>query len=285
MAGTTIACHNHCSELTLSGDVIPPLVDSYSFAQWAALIFAAFFVGLSKTGIPGVGIFAVGLFATVIPARQSAGLVLPLLIAADMVAVVSYWKDARWAQLLKLFPWAIFGIIVGWLAMDHINDEQTKRLIGLILVVMVALQLIRNAKRRRAAAQANASGNKPAAVETAHGHAYTATMGSLAGFTTMVANAAGPIMNLYLIAMRMPKMAFMGTAAWYFFLLNSFKVPFSINLGLINRDSFDLNLKLLAPVLVGALFGRALLPYINQKAFEMIALGFALFAGVRLLLL
>ncbi len=251
---------------------------SYTALQWAALLFASWFVGLSKTGIPGVGIFAIGLFATVIPARESAGVVLPLLIAADMVAVVSYWRDARWAQLLRLFPWAIFGIIVGWLAMDHINDQQTARLIGLILVSMVVLQLFRSWQRRRNPDLAKDESEKP------HGHAYTATMGSLAGFTTMVANAAGPIMNLYLIAMRMPKMAFMGTAAWYFFLLNSFKVPFSINLGLINWSSFVLNLKLIPAVLVGAIFGRWLLPYINQRIFELIALGFALVAGIRLLL-
>jgi len=251
-------------------------VDAFSPAQWAALIFAAFFVGLSKTGIPGVGIFAVGLFATVIPARQSAGLILPLLIVADMVAVYAYWRDARWPQLLRLFPWAIFGIIIGWLAMDHINDKQTARLIGAILVAMAAMQIHRSWKKRRTALATDDS-------ETPHGHVYTASMGSLAGFTTMVANAAGPIMNLYLIAMRMPKMAFMGTAAWYFFLLNSFKVPFSINLGLINRDSFGLNMKLIPAVLVGAIFGRLLLPYINQRLFESIALGFALFAGIRLL--
>lgn len=250
---------------------------SYTVAQWTALFFASFFVGLSKTGIPGVGIFAIGLFATVIPARQSAGVVLPLLIAADMVAVYAYWRDARWAQLLRLFPWAIFGIVVGWFAMDHINDRQTARLIGLILTVMVVLQLFKSWRKRRnpTVVQEN--------MEAPHGHAYTGMMGSLAGFTTMVANAAGPIMNLYLVAMRMPKMAFMGTAAWYFFLLNSFKVPFSINLGLINGASFVLNLKLIPAVLAGAIFGRLLLPYINQRLFEVIALGFALLAGVRLL--
>ncbi len=256
-------------------------MDSLSFTylpgQWGLLLFAAFFVGLSKTGIPGVGIFAVGLFATVIPARASAGVILPLLIVADMVAVVSYWKDARWAQLIRLFPWAIIGIVVGWLAMDHIDDRQTARLIGLILVVMVALQVGRGWRRRKGALQA-----EPQA-ETPHGHTYTAAMGGLAGFTTMVANAAGPIMNLYLVAMRMPKMAFMGTAAWYFFLLNSFKVPFSINLGLITVPSFVLNLKLIPAVLAGAILGRLLLPYINQKVFEFIALGFAFVAGLRLL--
>lgn len=265
-------------------------MESYTLTQWLALGFAALFVGLSKTGIPGVGIFAVGLFATVIPARQSAGLVLPLLIAADMVAVASYWKEARWAQLVRLFPWAIAGIIIGWLAMEHINDRQTARLIGLILTVMVVMQLAKSFRRKSPAHSTPASAAvppatppAPAAEESAHGHAYTATMGGLAGFTTMVANAAGPIMNLYLIAMRMPKMAFMGTAAWYFFLLNSFKVPFSINLGLINSHSISLNLKLLPAVLAGAFFGRLLLPHINQRIFEFIALGFALVAGIRLL--
>lgn len=249
---------------------------SYQGIDWIILAFAAFFVGLSKTGIPGVGIFAIGLFTLVIPARESAGVVLPLLIAADMVAVATYWKDAHWAKLLRLFPWAIFGIIVGWLAMDHINNQQTARLIGLILTVMVTLQLVRGWQKRRKPATHQPN-------ETLHGHTYTATMGSLAGFTTMVANAAGPIMNLYLVAMKMPKMAFMGTAAWYFFLLNSFKVPFSINLGLINSASFILNLKLIPAVLVGALLGRYILPYINQRVFELIALGFALLAGLRLL--
>lgn len=249
---------------------------SYQGIDWIILAFAAFFVGLSKTGIPGVGIFAIGLFTLVIPARESAGVVLPLLIAADMVAVVTYWKDARWPQLLRLFPWAIFGIIVGWLAMDHINNQQTARLIGLILTVMVTLQLYRGWQKQRKPATDHAD-------TTTHSHVYTATMGSLAGFTTMVANAAGPIMNLYLVAMKMPKMAFMGTAAWYFFLLNSFKVPFSINLGLINSASFILNLKLIPAVLVGALLGRYILPYINQRVFELIALGFALLAGLRLL--
>lgn len=162
--------------------------------------------------------------------------------------------------------------------MDFIDDRQTARLIGLILSVMVVMQLWRSVKNRQT------RGSRNNEELPAHGHFYTGFMGSAAGFTTMVANAAGPIMNLYLVAMRMPKMAFMGTAAWYFFLLNTFKVPFSVNLGLINGASLLLNLKLLLPVLIGAVFGRWLLPYINQRVFEYIALGFALVAGVRLLI-
>jgi uncharacterized protein len=108
-------------------------------------------------------------------------------------------------------------------------------------------------------------------------------MGILGGFTTMVANAAGPIMNLYLLAMRMPKIEFMGTAAWYFLILNSFKVPFSWKLGLINADSIMFDLKLAPFAVAGALIGRVLIRRINQRTFEILALALALVAGLRLL--
>lgn len=246
-----------------------------TFGQWAVAALAALFVGLSKTGIPGIGILAIALFANVIPARESAGVVLPLLICADVVAVAAYLREARWSHLLRLFPWAIAGILAGWLAMDHINSVQTARLIGVILVGMSGFQFYR---KRRQASRAGAGTEEPP-----HGIFFAPVMGLLAGFTTMVANAAGPIMNLYLLAMRLPKMQFLGTAAWYFFLLNSFKVPFSVHLGLINRESLVFDLKLAPAVLGGALFGRWLVPFINQALFERLALGLALLAGVRLL--
>lgn len=249
---------------------------------WSIAIFAAFFIGLSKTGIPGVGIMAIGLFTLIIPARESAGAVLPLLILADIMAVLAYRKQADWSKLVWLFPWAILGVIVGYFTLGKINDVQTSRLIGLILLVMISLQF---AKRlRKKPLQAGVKSADDGMKENKHSPVYTATMGSLAGFTTMVANAAGPIMNLYLIAMKMPKMAFMGTAAWYFFLLNTFKVPFSIDRGLITWQSFLLNVKLAPAVLFGAVIGKYILPKIDQKTFESIALIFTALAAIKLLL-
>lgn len=242
--------------------------------QWLVAILAAFLVGLAKTGIPGVGVLVVALFALIMPARESAGAVLPLLICADIIAVAAYRRDAVWPHLLKLMPWAVAGIIAGYAAMAFINDQQTARLIGGILLVMICVHLLRTKSQ-------NVEEMLPGNVRMW----YAAMMGLIAGFTTMVANAAGPVMNLYLLAMRMPKMKFMGTAAWYFLILNSFKVPFSLHLGLISRESIILNLKLAPMVVAGALLGRLLLSSIPQKLFEAIALFFTTIAAVRLLLM
>ena len=113
---------------------------------------------------------------------------------------------------------------------------------------------------------------------------FAPTIGVLAGFTTLVANAAGPLMAVYLLAMRLPKMEYVGTSAVFFMLLNWFKVPFMVHLDLINGPSFLLNLKLAPAVLIGALIGRKVLVRINQRWFENLALGLSAIAGAKLLL-
>lgn len=239
--------------------------------QWPLAIVGAMLIGLSKTGIPGMGIFGVALFALVIhPARDATGLVLPILIACDFVAVKSYHRHAVWSHLWRLFPWAASGIVVGYLTMDHLGDTQINKLIGVIFLVMVGLHLWRKYKVK--------DDNVP------HGIAFVAFMGLLAGFTTQVANAAGPVMVLYLLAMQLPKMEFIGTGAWYFLILNVFKVPFHIDLGTINPHSLLLDAALIPVAWIGALGGRKILPRINQRLFENIALAFALVAGLKLLL-
>ena len=107
--------------------------------------------------------------------------------------------------------------------------------------------------------------------------------GVLAGFTTLVANAAGPLMIIYLLSMRLPKLEYMGTGAYFFLLINLFKVPFMVNLGLIDARSFTGNLVLLPAVIVGALAGRVILRRIDQKLFENLALGLSAAAGLKLL--
>lgn len=241
---------------------------------WTLLALGALIVGFSKTGIAGVGALAVAIFANVLPSRESTGVVLPLLICADVVGVTTYHRHAVWSHLWRLFPFAASGIVLGWLAMEKLEAGQIRVGIGAILLAMVVLHAWRQRRQVKA-------GDVPA---PQHSTAYAAVMGLLAGFTTMLANAAGPIMILYLLAMRLPKMEFMGTAAWYFCVLNLFKVPFSANLGLINPLSLKLNLVLAPFVLVGAFGGRMLLPHLPQKLFERLALAFTALAAIRLLL-
>ena len=190
---------------------------SLTWWQWLLAIIGACGIGLSKTGIPGVGIFPVALFALVYPTTESVGLVLPLLICADIVAVKSYHRHAQWKYLWRLFPWAAAGIIIGFGAMKILQPAILIRIIGATFLLMVALHVWRKKFLEDE--------------EIPSGPAFSGAMGLSAGFATMVANAAGPVMVIYLLAMQLPKLEFIGTGAWYFFVLNSFKVPFQAQLG------------------------------------------------------
>ncbi|MBS0631733.1 MAG: sulfite exporter TauE/SafE family protein [Verrucomicrobia bacterium] len=237
--------------------------------QWALAVIAALAIGISKTGIGGVAMLAVVIFAQLLPAKQSSGVVLPMLVLADVVAVTLYRRHAQWNYLWKLFPWTAAGVVAGYFALGHIDDHQAKVLIGVIVLGMLGLHLW----RRR-----HATGEEP---ERAWW--FAPVMGLLAGFTTLVANAAGPLMAIYLLAMRLPKLAYVGTGAVYFMLMNWFKVPFMVKLDLINGPSLWLNLWLAPAVLIGTLLGKKILAGIDQRRFENLALGLAALAGVKLL--
>lgn len=236
--------------------------------QWALAALAALVVGISKAGIGGLGMLAVVIFAQIIPAKQATGLVLPLLCMGDLVGATVYRKHANWHHLWRLFPWTAAGVVIGYFALDVIDDRQARVLIGGIVLGLALMHLI----RRRWGGH-----------ETEHGAWFAPTIGVLAGFTTLVANAAGPLMAVYMLAMRLPKLDYVGTGAVFFLLLNFFKVPFMLHLGLINASSFSLNLALAPGVLVGAWLGRNLVARIDQRAFENLALGLSLVAGLKLL--
>lgn len=243
--------------------------------QWALAALGAYLVGLSKTGIAGLGVLSVALFASALPARESTGIVLVVLISADIVAVTAYRREVSWGHLVRLFPWAAAGVIVGFFILGRIDSQTTQRLIGTILVALVILQFWRS----RSTAVTRLA-------EEAHPHpVLSAVTGVSAGITTMIANAAGPIMNIYLLAMRLPKMIFMGTAAWFFFFINLFKVPFSYSLGLINLGSLSISIPMIPFAVAGALTGRILIKHIDQRLFELLAMLFTLLAGIRLLFL
>jgi uncharacterized membrane protein YfcA len=242
---------------------------NWEWWQWALAVGGALAIGVAKTGIGGLGMLAVVIFANLMPAKQSAGFVLPMLVMADVVAVLSYRRHAQWSLLWKLFPWTALGVFLGFLAMGRIDNQQAGLLIGVIVLGLVVLHLVRKSRQK--------------SDEPEHAAWFAPTIGVLAGFTTLVANAAGPLMAIYLLAMRLPKMEYMGTGAWYFLLMNLFKVPFMMNLGLVDAASFQGNLLLLPAVLAGTIIGRIVLKKIDQKLFETLALVLALAAGINLL--
>lgn len=237
--------------------------------EWALAVLAALFIGISKAGIGGLGMLSVMIFAQLMPAKQATGMVLPLLCFGDIVAAASYRQHAKWRHIVRLFPWTAAGVLLGYFALDRVNERQAKLLIGGIILSLAAVHLI----RRRFGGH-----------EAEHGSWFAPTIGVLAGFTTLVANAAGPLMAIYMLAMRLPKMDFVGTGAVFFLLLNFFKVPFMVHLGLINSASFSLNVMLAPVVVAGAWFGRKLVMKIEQRGFENIALALSIVAGLKLVL-
>lgn len=247
-------------------------MDDISLPGWIVLGISAFLIGVSKTGLPGVGILSILLAASVIPARASTGLVLPMLIVGDVFAVSYYHRHAVWRHLFRLLPFAVIGIIAGYLAMGHVNDDQLRRIIGGIVLVLLGL----NAWRNRYVREDDAIPS---------GWWFAAVLGLLAGVTTMMANAAGPIMIIYLLAMRLPKQEFVGTGAWYFLLVNCFKVPFSGHLGLITMASLKFNLMLVPMVILGSLLGIVLVKRIPEKIFRIAVEWLAAAAAVKLVLL
>jgi uncharacterized membrane protein YfcA len=228
---------------------------------WTLLAIGAVIIGLSKTAVPGSGTIAVAIFAAVMPAKQSTGTILLLLILADLFAITIYRRDVNWRALLRLAPAVLVGVLLGVVFLAFADDFWVKRTIGVILLAVITITLLRQWLARSVTAD-----DRPHRLATA-------TYGSLGGFTTMVANAAGPVMSMYFLAARFSVKEFLGTAAWFFFLVNVSKVPFSAGLGLITVPGLLIDLVLAPLVVAGALFGRWWANRLDQRLFERIVIG------------
>ena len=214
----------------------------------------AMLVGFSKTGLPGAGILVVPLLASVMPARQSVGFLLPMLCVADIMAVIYWRRHADWPKLLRLMPWATVGIFVGFFLLGRINDHQLMPIIGVVILVLITITTWRNK-----------TGSK---THIPTHWCFAAVMGLLAGTITMLANAAGPIMAIYLLAMRLDKKEFLGTGAWYFFIMNIVKLPFSHHLELITAESLLTNLAMIPLIILGGVLAILLVHRIPDKVFN-----------------
>lgn len=190
-----------------------------------------------------------------------------MLICGDLLVLMTYREHAQWNYVWKVIPAALIGILLGYLAMPYVSDRWFGPLIGGLVLAIVFVQILRRRLNLTPPPEARLLGW---------------CTGIFSGITTMMANAAGPIMSIYLLAMGLPKLAFVGTSASFFLLINVLKVPFSAHLGLINSSSLGLNLVLLPAIALGIFTGRLLIHRIPQKAFEILVLGFAAVAAVRL---
>lgn len=238
--------------------------------HWILAVVAAAALGIGKAGLAGLGLVHVVIFALLFDARDSTGIVLPMLLIGDVCAVTAFHQHAQWKYVRRMLPPAAAGVVIGALLMREIGDARFEPVIGWIIVALALLQLARMQWPQRFGA-------------VPHTRWFAWAAGLLAGVTTMLANAAGPIFAIYCLAVSLPKFEMVGTSAWFFFLINAFKVPFSAGLGLIDRHTLLLNAVLAPAIVAGVVGGRWIVYRLPQRTFELLLLAFAAIAALRLI--
>ena len=226
--------------------------------HWFLAILAAFLLGISKSGLKGISVLIVTLLALVFGGKASTGIMMPLLITGDILAVIYYNRHANWGYLFKLLPWMVIGVLLGaYFGKDLPEDLFKKGMAGIILLT-VFLMLWWDQKKD---------------VKVPDKTWFAASMGLSAGFTTMIGNLAGAFSNLFFLAMRVPKNVFIGTTAWLFFIINLFKLPFHIFYWkTITVESFKVNLILIPFVLLGLFVGVRIVDLIKEMFYRRMIL-------------
>lgn len=234
------------------------------------LILIAVSVGMAKTGIHGVSMLSVPVLAMLFGGKESSGLMLPMLIIADIFAVKYYHRHANWHYLRKVFPWAGLGVVIGTLIGNSIDDQVFMAVMGGIILASIGLLIWME------------KGDKSKIPDYTW---FAVLMGLLGGITSMVGNAAFAVMALYLLSMRLPKNEYIATSAWFFLVLNLFKVPFHVfSWQTITVDSFMLNLTTAPFILVGAFAGIAIVKRISEKNYRWFIIAITSIASLFLII-
>ena len=246
---------------------------------WAPLLavvvgVAVLLYGFSKTAMPVAGVVAGPMLAAALGPTVAAGFAVPLLLLGDLMGLLYFRQHANWRLIAKIVPGVLVGFAITALLFAFASPDLIARVIGVLLLVSVGLEVMR---RRTTFVAEPEDGRTVRRLEVGF-------YGTLTGVTTMAANAGGAAMTLYLITMRVPMLAFMGTSVWFFFILNLIKVPIVVPLGLITQESLIANLWFAPLIIVGALIGIASFRRMNQTWFERIALTLSAAASLWLII-
>jgi uncharacterized membrane protein YfcA len=226
----------------------------FSTNQLLIFLLVAVFIGMSKTGIHGAGMMAVPLLALVFGGQLSSGILLPILCLADVMGVWYYHRHASWYHLKKLFPWAAVGTVLGTVVGGIIDDEAFRMIMAVIIVISVIIMIWLERGHKK---------------EVPDYKWFASLTGVAAGFTSMIGNLATSVVAIYFLTMRLPKNAFIGTAAWFFLVLNWFKVPFHIfSWKTITWNTLYLDLATLPFIAAGAVIGVYIVEKIEDRTYR-----------------
>ncbi len=244
-------------------------MEEISSLNFIIAAFCALLLGISKAGIKGIASLIVTGLALVYGAKESTGILMPLLLVGDVFAIIYYKRHLQKKHLFKLLPWMIIGVLIGVAGGTYISERVFKYGMASIILFSVALMYYWENKKDK----------------TVPTHwTFGSSMGLLAGFTTMIGNLAGAFSNIYFLALRLPKNNFIGTAAWLFFIINAFKVPFHIwSWETINKSSVIISLKLVPFVIIGLVMGVFLVQKIENEHYRKLILLFTAIGGIAIL--
>ena len=240
--------------------------------QLTILAVSALLVGVNKSGIPGLGMLPVILLAVAFELNPgfATGVMLLMICAGDIFAVSYYRRNADWKIVVRLLPYTMLGLALGFVTLRYLNrPEHLRILIGWIILLLAAVHLVRVAFFKHAAVPSH--------------WAFSAVVGLAAGFTTQVANAAGPVMALYLLSMKLPKDRYVGTCAWFFMIMNWTKLPIFCFEGRVTAASLHAVLPMLPLILIGAFLGVLFVKRAPQRFFEVVVEIIVIVSAVKLL--
>lgn len=240
-----------------------------SLVGWVLAFAASFLLGVSKAGLKGLSIFNVTLMALAFGAKQSTGLIIPLLLIGDVFAVVFYNRHTQWNYIYKFLPWMITGILIGVFIGKDLPERQFKLAMVILILISLAVLIFWEKRKSKSVPQ----------------HwVFAGSTGILAGISTMIGNLAGAFSNLFFLAMRLPKNEFVGTAAWLFLITNLFKLPFHLFIWeTISIQTLGVNLKLIPALFLGLFSGIKLVKRINEKQYRIFILAVTAIGAVAIL--
>jgi uncharacterized membrane protein YfcA len=237
--------------------------------QWFSAIGCAIMVGFSKTAVGGVGTLAIPIMADIFGGKASSAILLPMLISGDLLAVRHYRKHNNWVYIWRILPWTLAGLIIGLTMGNLVNDRQFKMIIAFSVLACLGILVWLEWRKEK--------------LVIPDRWWFTALIGLAGGFTTMIGNAAGPVITIYFLAIRLNKYDFISTGAWLFMILNLTKVPLQIFFWqAITPATFAFDVTMIPAIVAGALFGIWVIKWIPEKPFRFIVIILTVIAAVKL---
>jgi len=239
--------------------------------EWAVFLGCAVLIGMSKTGVPNIGTFTVPIFALLFGAKTSTGVVLPMLCFADLLAVIYYRKKFHRDLVFKPMPWALMGLVTGLFAGHLVPQSEFKVLMAVCILLGIATMVsTRRPERARVLTESVF---------------FAPVLGFLLGFSTMVGNTAGPLLVVYLLAMRLPKFAFVATGAWFIMILNYLKIPLQAFVwNNLSWEGLLLDVMAIPFILVGGVLGIYIVRILPEQQFRIAMIALTIASTLILLL-